>query len=157
MRVYFQVTSQDFPAGRNYQMSVTINSNSASNMIYVDSSYSTNLPLVSGKRLMCKSDTTLMQINCKNIGDAKAGAMYWFGVMFILLPNSLPASGFGTVTFKVDSTGTGVYNSLAVSQNSAGITPVFLSDSQNNAGTHSYNDFLSNYRVIDGSKIVGYG
>lgn len=100
-----------------------------------------------------------MQINCKNIGDAKLGSIYWFGVAFILLPNSLPAAGFGAVTFKVDSTGTGVYNILPISQTSAGILPVFLTDSANNAGTHTYNDFLSSYRVIDTPAVaaVGYG
>lgn len=72
VRVYFQISSQNFPSGRNWQMQVFVNCDSFTNIAYIDSSFSTNLPIFNGKRLICRSDETLMQISCDNIGDSMA-------------------------------------------------------------------------------------
>lgn len=102
VRIYFQVTSQDFPLGYNWQMTATVNCDTNTRMVYVESSYSTNLPIVTGKRLICKADTAAMTISCNNIGDVKMSTSYWFGINFILRADAMHANNFGMITFKID-------------------------------------------------------
>lgn len=53
-----------------------------------------------------------MTISCDNIGDAKKDTSYWFGVMFVLKAGAYRAAGFGTISFKSDIYGSGVYSTL---------------------------------------------
>ena len=101
IKIYF-IIKYDFPIGQFYKFNIKINANDANFIMFQSSSYSTNLPIKQGSRLICSTDTTYMIISCRNIGDVKKDILYWFGVVFSLTATTptagsgpAPASNFG--------------------------------------------------------------